>query len=182
MAVTADEDLHRRMLAIRQHGQERPGSNVHQGFGLNYRPSEIHALLGLRMLRKAGWILSQRRHLALGYDRLLAGGPVRPVVPFDGLRPAYYKYMAILPDGADRDGLKKRMGEEFGVALAGEVYSTPGHLQPVWKNRPDYLASPIVPLPNSERWAGTHVCFPLYPNLSSEAQECVVDALKCVLG
>jgi dTDP-4-amino-4,6-dideoxygalactose transaminase len=181
MVTTSDEGLFRRILALRQHGQERPGSNVHDGFGLNYRPSEIHALLGLRMMAKAGWILAERRRAAGVYDRLLAGGPVRPVLPPEGHRPSYYKYMALLPEKSRRGEIKRRLMEEHGVSLAGEVYATPGHRQPIWAKHPEYLARGIEPLPNAEYCAEHQVCLPIWPGLTPEAQEHVVWALSRVL-
>jgi dTDP-4-amino-4,6-dideoxygalactose transaminase len=145
--------------------------------GGNFRPSEIHALLGLAMMRKADWILAARRAAAAVYDRLLAEAPVRPVRPPPGQRPAYYKYMALLPEGLDRDRVKKRLREDFNVALAGEVYAVAGHRQPLWQLRPDCLAAPLEPLPVTEMVARRQVCLPLYPGLQPEAQHFVVESL-----
>ncbi|MDR3135120.1 MAG: DegT/DnrJ/EryC1/StrS family aminotransferase [Deltaproteobacteria bacterium] len=181
MAVTSDDGLYKKMLAIRQHGQDRPGSNVHESFGLNYRPSEIHALLGLRMMAKADWILGQRRQAATIYDNLMKGSLARPVIPPASHKPSYYKYMALLPENVSREAIKKRLKDEFEVSLAGEVYSTPGNLQPIWERRPDYLALPAESLPNSERCAKRQICLPIYPGLSREAQEHVVRSLNSVI-
>ncbi|MDR2367191.1 MAG: DegT/DnrJ/EryC1/StrS family aminotransferase [Deltaproteobacteria bacterium] len=181
MVVTGDRDLHASMLAIRQHGQARPGSNVHETFGLNYRPSEIHALLGLAMMAKAGWILAERRRAAAVYDRLMAASPVRAVMAPATGRPSYYKYMALLPEGVERAAVKRRLREGFGIALAGEVYSTPAHLQPLWAREPGFLGRGIGPLPNAERVAKYQICLPIYPGLTVEAQEYVVDSLNRVL-
>ncbi|MDR0621916.1 MAG: DegT/DnrJ/EryC1/StrS family aminotransferase [Deltaproteobacteria bacterium] len=182
MVVTSDDDLYRSAQAIRQHGQQKPGSNLHQTFGLNYRPSEIHALLGLAMMAKADWILAERRRAAAVYDELLRDLPVTPVLPPANHKPSYYKYMALLPEGVEREPLKLRLREEYGVALAGEVYSTPCHLQPYWDKRPELLARPIEPLPNSELLAKRQICLPIYPGLTREAQLCVAEALRRALG
>ena len=177
MVTTSDREFYRRLEVIRQHGQIRPGSNLHHEWGGNFRPSEIHALLGLAMMRKADWILAERRAAAGVYDRLLAGAPVRPVLPPLGQKPSYYKYMALLPEGLERDSLKKRLREDFQVNLAGEVYAVAGHRQPVWERRPDYLAAPLEPLPVTEMVARRQICLPIYPGLSAEAQGYVVESL-----
>jgi dTDP-4-amino-4,6-dideoxygalactose transaminase len=182
MATTSDAALAERMRSVRQHGQSRPGSNVHEGFGLNFRPSEIHALLGLRMMAKAEWILSARRAAAAVYDRLLAGSEAAPVLAPPGQRPAYYKYMALLPEGADRAEVKRIMREDYGVALAGEVYATPAHRQPIWAARPGYLAAPPGEMPASEMVARRQICLPLWPGLAPADQELVADALARTLG
>ncbi|MCL2029071.1 MAG: DegT/DnrJ/EryC1/StrS family aminotransferase [Deltaproteobacteria bacterium] len=177
MVTTSHRGFFRRLQIIRQHGQVRPGSNRHHLWGGNFRPSEIHALLGLAMMRKADWILAQRRAAASLYDRLLAGAPVRPVLPAPGLKPSYYKYMAILPEGLDRDQVKRRLREDYKVSLAGEVYGVPGHRQPLWQRRPDFLAAPLQPLPVTEMAARRQICLPLYPGLEPQAQRHVVDSL-----
>jgi dTDP-4-amino-4,6-dideoxygalactose transaminase len=177
MIVSDDELLRERLLAMRQHGQARPGSNVHESFGLNFRPSEIHALLGLRAMAKADWILAQRRRAAEVYDRLLAGSAVRPVWAPPGQKPAYYKYPALLPEGVDRARLKGRLKEERGVSLAGEVYAEPLNRQPFWRSHPRCLASPLTALPNAERIAQRQICLPIWPGLTEKAQIYVVESL-----
>jgi dTDP-4-amino-4,6-dideoxygalactose transaminase len=181
MVTTSDQALYQKMLAIRQHGQDRPGSNIHQSLGLNYRPSEIHALLGIRMMAKADWILGERRRIARVYDELLKIGPVKPVIPPSTHRPSYYKYMALLPDNCCRESIKKRLREEFEINLAGEVYATPAHQQPIWTNHQEYLAKKIEPLLNAEYCAKYQICLPIWPGLTREAQEYVVWALSKVI-
>jgi dTDP-4-amino-4,6-dideoxygalactose transaminase len=181
MVTTSHEDLYQKILSLRQHGQRKPGSNIHQDFGLNYRPSEIHALLGLRMMAKAEWILRERRKAAAVYDRLLEGTIVKAVLAPEGHKPSYYKYMALLPEGADRTAVKSRLKEQFEIALAGEVYSTPGHLQPIWSNHPEFLACPVTPLPNAEMVSTRQVCLPIWPGLSEDAQHYVIKSLLEVL-
>jgi dTDP-4-amino-4,6-dideoxygalactose transaminase len=179
--VGFDEGLRDKLLALRQHGQKNPGSNVHETFGLNFRPSEIHALLGLRILRKAQWILDQRRAAAAVYDRLLAKGPVKAVQASVGEKPAYYKYMALLPGKVARLALKERLKKEFGVSLAGETYATALSQQPFFRDNPQALAVPLTPAPVAEMIAARQICLPIWPGLSVEAQEYVVDSLyKCL--
>ncbi|MDR3037753.1 MAG: DegT/DnrJ/EryC1/StrS family aminotransferase, partial [Candidatus Adiutrix sp.] len=144
MVTTSDDEFYKYLQILRQHGQIRPGSNIHHLWGGNYRPSEIHALLGLAMMRKAARILESRRAAAGLYDRLLASTPVRPVLPPPGHKPAYYKYMALLPEGLNREAVKRRLREEFKVELAGEVYAAAGHQQPIWQRFPEYLATPLT--------------------------------------
>lgn len=178
MVSTSDDDLLKIMAAIRQHGQFQPGSNRHEIFGLNYRSSEIHALLGLVMMKKVDWILERRRTAAAYYDQLLQdAAPLKPVLAPSGQKPAYYKYMALLPENIDRTLLKKRLKEEHGISLAGEVYAVPGHRQPLWSAHPEYLAAPLEALPNTEMAAERQICLPLYPDISFEQQQYVVERL-----
>ena len=182
MVTTADKDLWAKMSAIRQHGQMKPGSNCHELFGLNYRPSEIHALLGLSLLKKAAWILKSRRQCAALYDELLKGGPLQILKAPENQRPAYYKYICFLPDHLERAYFKKLMAEKYEVQLTGEVYATSLHHQPFWTKNPNALAVPLEPLPNCQWAAERQICLPLYPGLSAEEQEYVVSSLMSAIA
>jgi dTDP-4-amino-4,6-dideoxygalactose transaminase len=177
MVTTSDEKFFQHLAALREHGQIHPGSNLHHYPGGNFRPSEIHALLGLTMMKKAEWILESRRAAAAVYDSLLAGSEIKPVLPPPGQKPSYYKYMALLPEGADRAAIKKRLKDEGQINLAGEVYATPLHLQPLWSRYAHRLAEPLAPLPACEMVARRQICLPLYPRLLPEAQSWVVENL-----
>ncbi|MDR1039318.1 MAG: DegT/DnrJ/EryC1/StrS family aminotransferase [Deltaproteobacteria bacterium] len=180
MAVTADGELAERMLSLRQHGQRRPGSNVHEGFGLNFRPSEIHALLGLDVLARAEAILEARRSVAREYDRLLSGGPFSAVPCPPGQRPSYYKYIVFLPPGVPRGPFKERLAEKSGFGLAGEVYALPLSGQPFWRGNPEYLARPLETLPGAEEGCSRHVCLPVWPGIDPKDQALLVEAMTDV--
>ncbi|MDR0549071.1 MAG: DegT/DnrJ/EryC1/StrS family aminotransferase [Deltaproteobacteria bacterium] len=181
LVTTNDEALAEKLLVLRQHGQKNPGSNIHESFGLNFRPSEIHALLGLRMMKKAALILDQRRKAAAIYDRLLENSPLKVVRPAAQEKPAYYKYMILLPEKVARGPLKERLKKEYGVSLAGEVYATALSQQPYLLNNPSVLATPLTPAPVAEMVAKRQICLPIWPGLTQEAQEYVVDCLLKVL-
>jgi dTDP-4-amino-4,6-dideoxygalactose transaminase len=134
------------------------------------------------MMAKAEWILAERRKAAAVYDRLLQGSVIRPVLAPAGQKPAYYKYMAILPEGADRALIKKLALEDYGVALAGEVYATPLNRQPLFTARPDFLAAPLGEMPGAEMAARRQICLPIWPGLTEADQELVVAALGKALG
>jgi dTDP-4-amino-4,6-dideoxygalactose transaminase len=182
MVTCEDPGLLAKMRAIRQHGQERPGSNLHQCLGLNYRPSEIHALLGLNLMPRAAGILAARREAAKAYDRLLSGTPLRPLLPPPGIEPSYYKYMAFLPEAVDRDALKRVLAERHGQRLAGETYATPLHHQPFWEANPGCLAERPWGLGNSEEAANRQLCLPIWPGIPAEDQEMLVGWLLDSLG
>jgi dTDP-4-amino-4,6-dideoxygalactose transaminase len=182
MVTTSDKALLSRMRELRQHGQETPGSNVHRSLGLNYRPSEIHALLGLNLMPRLTSLLEGRRAAARVYDSLLKGSDLIPVMPAPGVLPSYYKYIALLPEGADRNLFKERLMKRHGLRLAGEVYQTPLHLQPFWRENPGFLASDPGELPGSLMISSRHVCLPIWPGIPESDQAEVVDALLGTLG
>jgi len=58
----------------RDQGKASFSHNVHTHLGYNWRLSEIHAIIGLRHLRRLPTMLALRRRIAALYDDALAGG------------------------------------------------------------------------------------------------------------
>jgi dTDP-4-amino-4,6-dideoxygalactose transaminase len=181
MALTDSESLYNKLLLLRQHGQIQPGSNIHEAFGLNYRPSEIHALLGINLMERCDSILQGRRKAALFYDSLLKDSPIRPLIPQKNILPSYYKYIAFLPPHVSRESFKEKLLAKYDQRLAGEVYSTPLHLQPYWRSNPERLASPPEGLKGAEEVCRRHICLPIWPGLPEESQKLLVDWLFMTL-
>src|SRR3546814_12872402 len=72
-----------------------PGNSfrwLHDGFGSNYRMTEMQAAIGLVQLEKLpGWLSRRRRNAAL-LDSLLADAPMlRLAIPPEHVGPARYK-------------------------------------------------------------------------------------------
>lgn len=182
MITTDDDDLYHRAVSLRDHGRTSLDSTLHTELGYNWRFSELHAVLGLQQMKRAEDILAERRKIARRYDEKLAGVPrVRKLEIPPGVTSSYYKYIVFVDDDIDRDVLKKKLREECGVWLTGEVYANPCHLQPVFQSHPEVLSAPLEPLPQTEYIASRHICLPLYPGLSEEEVDYVVDSLAGAL-
>jgi dTDP-4-amino-4,6-dideoxygalactose transaminase len=84
--------------------------------------------------------IAVRRRVAALYDEALEKiGGVTPLVVEPGCDPNYYKYVAFLDEGIDRQHVKEALRSR-GVSPSGEVYATPLHRQPVFAHRgPDSL-------------------------------------------
>jgi dTDP-4-amino-4,6-dideoxygalactose transaminase len=184
MMVTANEAIYKKGIVLREHGKADHGFNVHTEIGDNWRYSEIHAVLGIQQMKKARKLIAERRCLASLYDNLLKDvEEVRPLEIPSSVKSAYYKYIVFLDESIDRDSLKKRMREKFGVMLTGEVYADPSHSQPVFKKYPKYIAnSPKDMFPQTDYVCKHHACLPLYPGLTEKEAEYVVNSLKKALA
>jgi perosamine synthetase len=182
MVTTDDKALYDKALILREHGKADHGVNVHVEIGDNWRFSEIHAVLGIQQMRKADQIVGVRRRLAAQYDQLLSddSGLQRLDLRNCG-EPAYYKYVAYLPSGADRATIKRRLREDFDIAMPGEVYSDPCHSQPVFERYPNTCANPSARFPVTDRVCERQICLPLYPGLTDEEQDYVVESIRTVL-
>lgn len=183
MITTNDESIYQKALILREHGKTDHRINVHHEFGYNWRLSELHAVLGLQQMKKADYIINERRRIAKSYDeKLKAAEGIRCVMIPDYIKSSYYKYIAYLEEGIEREIVKQRLLNEYNVSLTGEVYSDLCHAQPVFKKyRGTMLNSNEDTFPQAEYVSSKQICLPLYPGLKEEEIDYVVDSLRSVL-
>ena len=180
MVTTSNDEIYRKALMLRDHGKPDHQFNKHTEFGYNWRLSEIHAVIGLEQMKKINWILSERRRIARIYDENLRNVELIKIPA--NISSSYYKYIVYLKEGVDRDYVKDRMKSEYGVELTGEVYADPCHSQPVFRKYPEMMLNK-----ETDRFLGAeyvcnrHICLPLYPGLTEEEADYVIDSLKDVL-
>jgi dTDP-4-amino-4,6-dideoxygalactose transaminase len=139
--------------------------------------SELHAAVGESQLRRLEEFLDVRRRAGRRYDAGLAGIAGVTPVPIDPrCEPNFYKYVALLEPGVDRAEFKRRMRDEHGVGMSGEVYASPLHQQPIFE------AVAHGPLPVSEDVCARQVCFPVHSDITDEEVDVVVRAAREVLA
>jgi dTDP-4-amino-4,6-dideoxygalactose transaminase len=167
MIVTASDQLAAEARIYRDQGKGAFGANHHVREGYAWRMSEQNAATGLVHLRRMDQFIARRREVAARYDKGLAGlGSLVPLAEPPGCRGNIYKYLALLPAGADRARFKQQLAARFEVRLAGEVYELPLHRQPVLAR----YAGP--PLPVADDICGRHVCLPVHSDMTdAEADE-----------
>jgi len=178
MIITNDGALAQKARVLRDQGKESFGSSAIIELGYNWRMPEVCAAIGLVQLSRLEELVEQRRHIAMYYDKELAR--------LDGIRPLrvpqnvycnYYKYVAFLDEGIDRDVFKARM-RELGVRCGGEVYWHPLHLQPLYRR---LLGTKEGDFPGAEEAGRRMVCLPVFAGMSLEDAAYVVDCARKVL-
>lgn len=183
MLTTSNKETLKKALVLRDHGKADHRFNLHTEFGYNWRLSEIHAILGLEQMNKVDWILSERRRIAEAYGKKLKNVKgIEPVEIPDNIKSSYYKYIVYLGEGIERDYVKNKMKNEYGVSLTGEVYADPCHSQPVFKKYPNIMLNKETDkFPGAEFVCSRHICLPLYPGLTENEVNYVVESLKSIL-
>lgn len=177
MIVTDERRLRDEALIYRDQGKADFLTNAHTRMGYNWRMSEVHAVIGRTQLARLSEFIAARERVARVYDeglRRIIG--VNPLQLPGACRSNYYKYVALLEPGVDRGTLKQVMREEYGVALSGEVYEQPCHMQPVFADFRDGA------FPFAEDICARHVCLPVYVEMSDEDARYVVSSLAAALG
>jgi dTDP-4-amino-4,6-dideoxygalactose transaminase len=162
--TTSDGNLARHCQMLREHGQSK--KYFHDMEGYNGRLDALQAgLLRVKLRRLASWN-EQRRAAARIYDGLLNGaaGVIAPHVP-SGSRPVYHLYVVRV---AARDALQRRLAEA-GIGT-GIHYPVPLHQVNAYAG----LGFRPGQFPVAEKASKEILSLPMFPNLSRQAQECVV--------
>jgi len=177
MIATDDENIYRQALQYRDQGKEGFLTNFHVRLGYNWRLSELHAVVGLSQLGRLDEFVAERRRVADAYTRRLSGvAGIEPLLPPHGSQSNFYKYPALLDRGVDRPALKRTLRERFQVSLSGEVYDTPCHRQPVFK---EWAAGDF---PVADEVCSRHVCLPIYPYMTDDEIDRVVTGMRETLS
>lgn len=180
MIAVHDGDLAERLRRLRQQGMDRSALARHgsaevviEGYperGWNYRMTDLQAAVGLRQLDVLDEILEERRRLAERYTEALAGvdGIEVPRDP-DYARRTWQSYGVRLSAAAGVGAL-----ELMNLLLADGIATRRGvmaiHLE-------DAYAGMVMTdaLPHTEAAVNDTVLLPLFPGLSEQAQDHVVE-------
>ena len=167
ICTTNDEALAERMRMIRDHG-----SRVryhHEVMGVNARLDEMQAaVLQIKMHYLEQWNAARQSH-AEAYTAQLQGVVEKVPVTRSWAAHVYCYYVVQVPE---RDQLREALEQEgIGTNIH---YPTPIHLQPVCA-RYGYKTGM---LPVTEAVASRIVSLPMYPELTGEQIQLVVDAVK----
>lgn len=185
--TTANEELARAARMIVSHGASVSDLSRHQSakivfeeypvFGYNFRMSDLQAAVGLAQMQKLDEILEKKRFFAERYNQAFAGMdelsiPAEP----QGIRGNYQSYLLrILPRAKrSRDEVMNILLEK-GIATRRGIMAI--HLEPAYRNR-----FGEIHLPETERAFKETIVLPLYPQMTVEEQDYVIEAFKQALA
>jgi perosamine synthetase len=189
VVTTADGELARRMRTFRNHGittdhrqREQKGSWFYEmvDLGYNYRLTDLQCALGISQLRKLPIWVSRRREIAQRYDAAFSGqGSVSPLSTKDDVQHAYHLYVVRLD--LDRIGMTQAavFAALRGRGLGVNVHYVPVHLHPFYRRR--FGTGPGV-CPVAEAAYGRILTLPLFPSMTDDDVEYVIDAIGATLA
>jgi len=165
--VSSDPEYARTIRMLRDWGQDRKYHHVLKGY--NYRMDAFQgAILRVKLRHLEAWTEARRRH-ATRYDDLLAGSGVAIPVPAPATRHVYHVYAVRSPERDRRQRALRAQGIETGIH-----YPVPVHLQPAYAD----LGYKPGDLPHSEAAANEVLSLPMFPELTTEAQDRVARAIR----
>ncbi len=194
MIVTNDEAIYKKLLALRGHGLTRDGGAFENteafdengapnpwyyemhSLGFNYRLTDFQCALGISQLAKLDKFVSRRKEIAARYDKAFADFEhIKPLYRFE-FDSAYHLYVARVDfanAGISRAELFKRLNAK---KIYPQVHYIPINLQPYYKK----LGYDPKDTPNALKYYEKAVSLPIYPSMSDEEVEYVIDMLKRV--
>jgi dTDP-4-amino-4,6-dideoxygalactose transaminase len=154
---------------LRDHGQNR--KYYHEVEGYNGRLDAIQAgILTVKLRHLRDWT-ERRREAAARYREFFAQAGASELAPFEPewAKAVYHLYVVRVPD---REGLMRRMAEA-GIGT-GIHYPVPLHLQKAYAS----LGYRAGAFPVAEQVARQIVSLPMYPQLTVEQQNRVVEGVR----
>lgn len=196
--TTNDPDFAERVARLRVHGIERredhfvnkaaahdPAGALNPWYyellelGYNYRATDIQCALGLSQLRKIEKFVSRRAELVKRYDDLLMATlpHANPVARTARWMPAWHLYPVLIDFaaiGKSRASIMHSLRERL---IGTQVHYIPLHRQPYYRGLYGDTS-----LPGAERYYAQTLSLPLFPQMSDDDQDRVIDALTAVLS
>ncbi len=181
MITTDDADLAERARIFRSHGASVSDLERHKARGViyaaypeagyNYRMTDLQAAMGIAQMKKLPWILERKREIARFYDAEISRirGVETPYVP-DYAEHSYQSYLIRLPDSLDRDALLKEMAAR-GISCRHGI--APLHLEPYYRRLYGEIHLPVT-----EEVSRRTLFLPIYPQMTRQELEYVVDNLR----
>ena len=189
MAVTNSPGLANIMKRLRSHGITRDptemigtpdGSWYYQQLhlGFNYRMSDVHAALGINQMKRLEEFIVKRNTLASNYDGLLKDSSVIAPVVHSACYSSFHLYVIRIPklsQNFDRLQVFERLRSN-GIGV--NVHYIPVYRQPFFKkfdfNYQDF--------PESERYYSEAISLPLFPSLTKQQQETIINIVSSPIG
>ena len=180
MLVTDRDDLAVKLRLLRSHGMTSLTYDRHQGhafsydvvdLGYNDRIDEIRSALGLTQLGKLARNNARRRDLTRAYWDALTDLPLDlPFKASDRGSGAYHIFPILLPEGADRAAFMTGLRE---AGVQSSIHYRPIHTFSYYVERYGAQSLPIT-----EAVAQREVTLPLFPIMSKQQLEIVIEAVK----
>jgi UDP-4-amino-4,6-dideoxy-N-acetyl-beta-L-altrosamine transaminase len=189
VATTNSDELAQKMDLLRSHGitrdtelmtNEPDGPWYYQqiDLGFNYRMTEIQAALGVSQIERLQSITESRHEIAKRYNEKLVGLPV--VVPFQ--IEESYSGLHLYVIRLKLDDIKATHLEVFNALRAANIgvnlHYIPVHLQPYYQKN---FGFKVGDFPQAEKYYKEAISLPLYPDLTDEQQDYIVETLKDIL-
>lgn len=185
MIVTDNEEFYKKMMLFRSHGITRDenlmtrndGSWFYQqlDLGYNYRITDIQCALGCSQMKKLDRFLARRKEIVARYNEAFADCE-NIVTPYQlpETESGWHLYI-VQVENCDRRKVFEQL-REAGISV--NVHYIPVYMHPYYQEH----GYKDVHCQNAEEIYSHIISLPLYPTLTVEEQEYVIETLKHVIN
>ncbi len=188
MAVTNNQELSNKMDLLRSHGITRDSSLMtHKpdgpwfyqqvALGFHYRLTDIQAALGYSQLLRLDGFVKRRHEIARQYNELLKDLALQ----LPNSTSEKYSGLHLYVVRIQRDKIKSSHKEIFEALRSKRIgvnlHYIPVHTQPYYQD----MGFKVGDFPESEAYYQEAISLPIFPDLTDEMQQTVVNAIKAVL-
>lgn len=183
MITTNNEKLYHKLLKLRTHGitkdpdllEKNDGGWYYemQDLGFNYRIPDVLCALGSSQLKKADEGLARRKAIAAKYDEAFKSNPfIRPLTPTQkleksGISHAFHLYVIRTMERLELYNYLKQKN------IFTQVHYIPLYQMPYYRKH----GYATVQCPEAEAYYNECLSLPLYPTLSDNEQNFVIDSI-----
>lgn len=185
MIVTDNEELYQKMMLFRSHGITRdenlmtrndgPWFYQQLDLGYNYRITDIQCALGCSQMKKLDRFLARRKEIVARYNEAFADCE-NIITPYQlpETESGWHLYIVQVKN-CDRKKVFESL-REHGIAV--NVHYIPVYLHPYYQEH----GYKDVHCRNAEEVYSHIISLPLYPTLTEEQQQYVIETLKYVIN
>ncbi len=179
--TTNSKEVYETLLSLRSHGtvttpDMKPWEYEMHSLGYNYRITDIQCALGLSQLKKLDSFIQKRIEIVKKYDEAFKNTIVKPLYTYNG-KSSYHLYVVQVDFSKlniSKEELFIKMREK-NIGL--QVHYIPINKQPYYKA----LGYGDEPTPIMDTYYERSFSLPIYPNLSENEQNYVIDTLLGIL-
>ena len=177
--VTNSKDVYDKIKSIRSHGRidnipyfENPSNSEYIGVGYNWRMSSITATLGISQINKLDKLIKLRQENASFLSKHLSKhNEINVPTPPENSEHIYQMYSIVLSDNSLRDNLQQFL---LNKKIFCKIYFSPVHLTDYYKKQNSQNS---LSLPNTISISERILTLPLYPNMTKDEMNYMVDTM-----
>lgn len=181
--TTRTPEIAKRLQLYRGHGITRDSADFsadspgdwhyeQQELGYNYRLTDIQATLGISQLKRLDYYITARRQKADYYTQQLGGIALSPLLQTPTSYHAFHLYVVRVAQG--RNALLQSLRAK---GIMANFHYQPIPSQPYYKA----LGQVLTNYPGAMAYGDTALSLPLFPTMTIQEQDEVIDALKQLL-
>ena len=190
IALTNDKNIATRMSRLRTHGitsdqalmEHRPSKEIWNyqqiELGFNYRMTDIQAALGISQMQRLDEVIRRRHEIALKYNEELSSLPIITPLQRVNTYSSFHLYPIRLPESSSIKSQSQVYHELRLHGIAANLHYIPVHRQPYYEKQ----GFKIGDFPEAEKFHREVLSLPIFPSLSMDQQNKVIELLTQLLN